>query len=92
MEHNPGWPVSRVRNSLKKSPHQGQVRISPSPYTCGCFGRGRTATRVVGDILDWVPGERSTHAGRGFRRKALTISPPALGSELFMRVIFEKVD
>jgi hypothetical protein len=42
---------------------------------------------VLDKMLECERCESSAHAIKGCRRKALPISPPALGLELFMRVV-----
>jgi hypothetical protein len=47
---------------------------------------------VVDKTVEYIKCESSTHARKGCRRKAISISLPALGLELFVLVIFETVD
>jgi len=70
--------MSRLRNRLKNYRHRGRVRISSSPYICGRFGKIRETVHLLDYTLEYVGCERSTHAGKGYRIKALPISPPAL--------------
>jgi hypothetical protein len=42
---------------------------------------------LVDTTLEYIGCERSSHAGKGCRRKALPISPPALVLGILMHVI-----
>ena len=81
--------VSCLRNRLKKSLHQGRMRISSLPYACGHLGGIRLAMHLLDNTLKYVRCESSMRAGKGCRRKALPISPPALVSGILMHVISE---
>ena len=50
------------------------------------------AMHAVDNTGEYVRCKSSTQAGKGCCCEATSISPPALGLELFMRVIFETVD
>jgi len=47
--------------------------------------------RAIGNSRDYVALESSMHAMKGYRRKALPISPPALALGILMHVISDTV-
>jgi len=52
--------VSCLRIRLKKSGHQGRVRISPSPYICGHFGNDMESMDEVDITVEYEPCASST--------------------------------